>query len=210
MLADNMSPEANQNACVHIIDDDEDMRDFLRFTLESAGLNVSGHNQASSFLQTFDLWQPGCVVLDLKLSDQSGLEVQNELKSLPREIPVLFISAHGDIPTVVQAMRNGAVGFISKPIDPADFLDQVRHALNRDCDNIELAHQRMIALERIAKLTPRERQVLEQVAAGHPNKIIARNLDISPKTVELHRSSVMRKLNADSVADLVKVVLLYL
>lgn len=209
-LAADIPMPAADKAIVHIIDDDEDMRDYLAHVLQSENIETACHEGAEEFLAAFDLWSPGCVVLDLRLPDSCGLTVQNQLKSLRREIPILFISAFAEIPNVVDAMQNGAVGFISKPIDPEDFLKQVDHALTLDRAHLARTRDRLRALEHIAQLTPRELEVLEQVAAGHPNKVVAQILEISPKTVELHRASVMRKLKADSVADLVKIALLYL
>jgi RNA polymerase sigma factor (sigma-70 family) len=188
---------------VFIVDDDPAMRQSLRWLTESVGLQVETFDTAEAFLDTYSPERPGCLVLDVRMPGMSGLDLQTTLVERNVSIPVIIVTGHGEVQSAVRAMKNGAVNFIEKPFSDQDLLDAVRHALDQDAQTRDSADARRQVADRFALLTPRERQVLLLVVNGRANKQIAAELEISQKTVEVHRSHVMQKLQAQSVAELV-------
>lgn len=193
---------------VFIVDDDPAMRKSLRWLTESVGMQVETFPTAEAFLDTCDPQRPGCLVLDMRMPGMSGLELQEQLLSRRITLPVIIVTGHGEVQSAVKAMKAGAIGFIEKPFSDQELLDAVRHAIDVDEKNRQRSAQCEQIETRYAQLTQRERQVLERVVNGRANKQIAAELSISQKTVEVHRSHVMQKLQAQSVAELVHMVLL--
>jgi two-component system, LuxR family, response regulator FixJ len=172
--------------------------------MASNGIAVQTFPSAAAFIQSYRRGDPGCLVLDVRLPGMSGPELQDYLRRESIEIPIVFVSAHADVPTAVNAMKGGAVDFIQKPFDYRDAVAAVRRALERDAAARERRARREQLAERLAALTERERGVLQRIIEGKPNKVIAAELDISVKTVEAHRAKVMEKMAVDSVAELVR------
>lgn len=195
---------------IFIVDDDEDVREALSELLESVGLKAEVFACAQAFLDRYDPERPGCLVLDIQMPGMSGLALQQELKQQGSNLPVVMITAYGDVPTAVQAIKDGALEFLQKPFRDEEFLDYVRGALDRDAAGRRSEAVRKDILARLARLTPRERDVLEQLVRGGANKAIAKELGIGERTVETHRSSIMEKLEARSLAGLINTVLPYL
>jgi two-component system response regulator FixJ len=193
-----------QRAVVHIVDDDDAVRDSLGMLFKSVGLNARLYASAESFLAGYDATAPGCLISDVRMPDLSGLDLQARLNSAGADIPVIFITGHGDVPMAVAAMKAGAVDFLQKPFRDQELLDRVQKALKIDRRRRVTSIRRQQARERLGTLTPREREVMQQVVRGHPNKTIAAALGVSQRTVELHRSRVMHKMGAKSLADLVR------
>ncbi|HZV55527.1 MAG TPA: response regulator [Rhodocyclaceae bacterium] len=194
---------------IHVVDDDASLRRALAFLLGSAGWNVATHESAEAFLAA---WQPpappGCLILDIRMPLMSGLELQRLLKSRDIHLPVIFLTGHGDISMAVQAMKFGACDFIEKPFKDQVLLDAVGRALRRDMALRGEKRDREAIRERLARLSPRELQVARLVAEGLPSKTISTQLDISERTVQVHRLHLMAKLEVHSVAELAKLVLL--
>lgn len=193
---------------VHIIDDDDAARDSLRFLLESAKLTARAYESAASFLQRLSQIEPGCVITDVRMPEINGIELLQRLQSAPVRLPVIVITGHGDIALAVEAMKLGATDFFEKPYDDEALLGAVRSALSRREDEVKRESTKIEIQGRIAELTPRERQVLEGLIAGQPNKNIAFDLEISPRTVEIYRANVMTKMRASSLSELVRMALL--
>jgi two-component system, LuxR family, response regulator FixJ len=192
---------------VFIVDDDEAVRGALRLLLKSVGLAAVAFSTAQEFLAAYAPSQPGCLVLDVRMPEMSGLELQQRLNIRGAVIPVIFISGHGDIPMAVEAIQQGAFDFLQKPFRDQDLIDRIQSALAKDlASRTELKAHAEIR-ERLATLTPREREVLNLVTSGKPNKVMAGDLGLSQRTVEIHRSRVMGKMGASSVAQLVRMVL---
>ena len=179
----------------YVVDDDESIRTLWRWLMESNGIAVRTFASAGEFIECYRD-EPGCLVLDVRLPGMSGLELQDYLRRNGVEIPIVFTSAHGDIPTAVNAMKGGAVDFIQKPFSYREVLAIIEKAFQRD------AEIRAVAT-RLAALTGRERAVMQRIIEGKPNKLIAADLDISVKTVEYHRAKLMEKTGASSIAELV-------
>ena len=190
----------------YVVDDDESIRTLWRWLLESNGIAEQTFATAAQFLEGYRDGR-GCLVLDLRLPGMSGLELQEHLKRRGVEIPIVFVSAHGDIPAAVSAIKGGAVDFIQKPFSYREVLAIIAKAMARDDEIRELRARRVAIAARLAALTERESDVLRRIIEGKQNKIIAGELDISVKTVELHRSKVMEKMDVDSVAELVQLML---
>jgi two-component system response regulator FixJ len=196
-----------QNKSVYVVDDDEAVRDSLRLLLKSTGITAHGYASAPEFLAAYDAAQPGCVLLDVRMPGMSGLEMQHELNVRGAMIPVIFISGHGDIPMAVEAMQHGAFDFLQKPFRDSDLLERVERALTRDSEiRVRLKHTDRIR-ERLASLSPREREVLDLVTQGKANKMVAGDLGVSQRTVEIHRAHVMQKMDAGSLAELVRMMM---
>ncbi len=196
----------NPEPTVFIIDDDEAVRRFLSGLIASVGLHVETYASAQEFLDANEPSQPGCLLLDIRMPGMSGLELQKELASRDIRIPIIILTGHGNVQVAVHAMKAGAVDFIEKPFNNELLLDRIQMAVAESVDaDTTRVKQDEIAL-RMELLTPREHQVLDIVAAGETNKAVARRLDISEKTVEIHRARVMEKMQAKSLADLVKMV----
>jgi FixJ family two-component response regulator len=192
---------------VFVVDDDEGVRNSLRFLLKSVGLAANAVGSASEFLATYRPSQPGCLVLDVRMPGMSGLELQEQLNLRGAVIPVIFITGHGDIPMAVEAMQQGAFDFLQKPFRDQDLIDRIQRALERDARNRAALDQHARIRERLDSLTPREREVLALMTRGKPNKIMAAELGVSQRTVEIHRARVMEKSRAASLAQLVRMVL---
>jgi FixJ family two-component response regulator len=189
---------------VYLVDDDPDLRKALQRLLESAGLQVAAFASAQEFLHDHDRVGPGCLVLDLAMPGLSGLQLQRELEQRASPLPIVFLTGRGDIAASVQAMKHGASDFLTKPVDDAELLVAIHEALATDRLRRSAQAERDRIAGCLAGLTERERQVLEQVAAGRLNKQIAADLGTAEKTIKFHRGNLMRKLSVRSVADLVK------
>jgi two-component system, LuxR family, response regulator FixJ len=194
-------------ATVYIVDDDEAVRGALQLLLKSAGYVTAPFESAQEYLSRYSTLQPGCLVLDVRMPGMSGLELQQELNRRGAIIPVIFISGHGDIPMAVEAIHAGAFDFLQKPFKDQDLLDRVAKALAGDgllrAQHIEAASVQ----ELLATLTPREHEVLAMLVAGKPNKVMAADLNLSQRTVEVHRARVMEKMHARSLAQLVRMTM---
>jgi len=191
---------------VFVVDDDTGVREAIRLLLRSVGLRAEVFSLARTFLESYDPDVPGCLVLDLRMPGISGLELQDRLIKLGSELPIIFVTAHGDVPTAVIAVKAGAVDFIQKPFQDQKLLDMVHHALDLDAQARKERAELARIEDRLRSLTPREREVLELVVAGKMNKIISRELGISQRTVEIHRARVMDKMEASSVSQLVRMI----
>lgn len=187
---------------VHVVDDDAGIRDSIDFLVSSVGYQCQNYASAEAFLETFKTGTPGCLVVDVRMSSMSGLELQRLLAERGSTLGVVFVTGHGDVPMAVKAMRGGAVDFLEKPFNDQRLLDCINEALRYSAQATAGAVCRAAIDARLARLTTREREVLDLVVAGKPNKVIAATLDISIKTVEVHRSNVMEKMAVMSVAEL--------
>ncbi len=196
-----------QQPTVFVVDDDDAVRKSLRFLFKSLGLTADCYATAQDFLARYRPEQPGCLVLDVRMPGMSGLELQQALNLRGAMLPVIFITGHGDIPMAVEAMQHGAFDFLQKPFRDQDLLDRVQRALAKDAENRK-AHRDVEQLRRrFAELTPREREVLQLLMAGKSNKVMAADLGLSQRTVEIHRARVMEKTGAHSIAQLVRMAL---
>lgn len=192
---------------VFIVDDDEAVRDSLGFLMQSVGLKARSFESAQAFLDAYQSHDAGCLVLDIRMPGMSGLELQERMNGAGITIPIIFISGHGDVPMAVRALKAGAFDFIQKPFNDQTLLDCVQRAIQEDMGRREERAARSDVMQRIESLTPREREVLDLVVAGHPNKVIGAELGVSQKTVEAHRARVMEKLEAKSLSELVRLSL---
>jgi two-component system, LuxR family, response regulator FixJ len=192
---------------VFVVDDDEAVRSSLRLLLKSVGLAATALSTAQEFLSNYRPQQPGCLVLDVRMPGMSGMELQQQLNMRGAVIPVIFISGHGDIPMAVEAMQQGAFDFLQKPFRDQDLIDRIQRALAKDRDNRAQLMERTRIRERLESLTPREREVLALVTSGKANKVMAGDLGVSQRTVEIHRARVMEKMGATSLAQLVRMVM---
>ena len=201
MTADTAMPP---DPTVFVVDDDPAMRDSLCWLLQSVDLHVETYPSADAFLAAYDPGRPGCLVLDVRMPGMSGLNLQDELRTRHIRLPIIMLSGHAEVPTAVRALKAGAIDFMEKPFSDELLLDRIRQAIDLDREQREAEARRTAVAARYALLTPREREVMELVTAGKANKVIAADLGLSPKTVEVHRAAVMDKMRADSVADLVR------
>ena len=198
---------AQRPPIVFIVDDDAAVRSSLRLLVKSVGLNAAMMNSAHEFLANYDPVQAGCLILDVRMPGMSGLELQQQLNLRGAVIPVIFITGHGDVPMAVAAMQQGAFDFLQKPFRDQDLIDRVQRALKKDRKNrVELCELSRIR-ERCDSLTPREREVLALLTSGKANKVMAADLGLSQRTVEIHRAHVMEKMGASSLAQLVRMVM---
>jgi two-component system, LuxR family, response regulator FixJ len=194
-------------ASVFVVDDDDAVRSSLRLLLKSVGLSATVFASAQEFLTRYTPDQPGCLLLDVRMPGMSGLELQDYLNVHGATIPVIFITGHGDVPMAVEAMQHGAFDFLQKPFRDQDLLDRVQRALEKDrATRAQLSEQDSIR-ERLESLTAREREVLDLVTRGLANKVMAAELGVSQRTVEIHRARVMEKMGASSLAQLVRMVM---
>ena len=191
---------------VSIVDDDDAGRESLRWLIESVGLKVEAFASPIEFLEQFDGSHPGCLVLDIRLPKISGLDVLKTIRDRGIETPAIMITAFGDVPMAVRAMKNGAVDFLQKPFNDQELLDRIQQSIEDDYRLREVDKDRNEIMSRLEKLTVRDREVLSRLVQGKQNKQIAREMDISPKTVEAHRAKVMEKMRADSLVKLVQMV----
>jgi FixJ family two-component response regulator len=195
---------AESEPTVHIVDDDPSVRDALERLIRSMGLRARTYGSANEFLEGGPPAGPGCVVVDVRMPGMSGLELQEELAAYEGGLPVVFITGHGTIPMSVRAMKFGAIDFLTKPFDDQDLLDAVHRAIEKDGEIRTKLQDLEGVRRRVALLTPREREVFERVVAGRLNREIAEDLGASVKTIKVHRSRVMRKMQAASLAHLVR------
>jgi two-component system response regulator FixJ len=192
------------DATIYVVDDDDGMRRALDTLLGTVGYKTALFALPSEFLARFKADTPGCLILDIRMPEMSGLEVQQQLNRAGAMLPVIFITGHGDVPMAVQAMKEGAFQFIQKPFRDQELLDHINHALQFDRDNRKDFALRAEVQRRVETLTPREKQVMDLVVEGEANKVMAIDLGLSERTVEIHRAKVMEKMGARSVAHLVK------
>jgi two-component system, LuxR family, response regulator FixJ len=193
---------------VFVVDDDPAVRDSLRWLLQSVDLAVETFATGEAFLEAYDPARPGCLVLDVRMPGMSGLRLQEELGKRGITLPVIVITGYAEVQTAVRALKTGAFDFIEKPYSDEVLLECIHRAIETDREAREVEALRTELAGRFALLTPREREVMELVTAGKANKVIAADLGLSPKTVEVHRAAVMDKMGADSVAELVRFELL--
>jgi two-component system response regulator FixJ len=193
---------------VHVIDDDDAVRDSLAFLLETADLSVRTYASAVEFLDAVPTMPHGCIVTDVRMPQMSGVDLARRLKELGVPDPVIVITGHADVPLAVEAMKAGVADFIEKPFDDEVILAAIRTALERGGKDIEGAAERARIAERIAALSGREKEVLDGLVAGHANKVIAYDLGISARTVEVYRANVMTKMGAASLSELVRMALI--
>lgn len=189
---------------VYVVDDDDAVRDALTLLLEVSGFAARGCASAQAFLDIYEPGRPACLVLDVRMPGTGGLELQELLSQREVDIPIIFITGHGEVPTSARAFRAGAVDFLEKPFSDAVLLDRVAEALTRVSRTRRHTRAREAATGRYAQLTPREREVMARVVAGSSSKEIARALGVSHRTVETHRARIMDKMHAESLAELMR------
>jgi FixJ family two-component response regulator len=192
---------------VFVVDDDAAICRSIAILLGSVRRAAETFASAGDFLEAYDPDRPGCLVLDVRMPGMSGLELQKRLESRGSTLPVIFLTAHGDVPMAVEAIQTGAVDFVQKPFRDQELLDKIEHAIEEDARRRESRAEHDDVTARIDSLSPRERQVLEMVTDGHANKVIAAELGVCQRTVEIHRAHVMRKMRAHSLAELVQTTL---
>ena len=196
-----------KNPVVMVVDDDSGVRNAMRILLTSVGIEATLYASAQEFLAAYQPAQPGCLVLDIRMPGMSGLELQQQLNLRGAVIPVIFMTGHGDIPMAVEAMQHGAFDFLQKPFRDQDLLDRIQRAIVKDAELRQSLGEHARIKTYLESLTPREREVLDLMTQGKQNKSIAQDLGVSPRTVEIHRARVMEKMNAQSVAELVRMML---
>ncbi len=196
-----------QRQIIHVIDDDEAMRDSMTWLLEGEGYAVACYDSAASFLAARNEHMRGCIVLDVRMPEMSGLELHEKLEALGSRLPIIFVTGHGDVPMAVGALQRGACDFIEKPFNNEDLLTRIRRALELDAQRSARQQRDSAIAQRLEQLTQREREVMQLVVAGKLNKQVADELDISMKTVEAHRARVMEKMGVRTLAELVKAVM---
>ncbi len=193
---------------VHIADDDESVRQSLAFLLSTAGMVVRLYESAAAFLEAPDNIQEGCLITDVRMPEMSGIELLHELKVRSISLPTIVITGHGDVPLAVEAMKCGAIDFIEKPFDSEAIIRAVQSAKERVDKRARECESEAALAAKLASLSKRERQVLDRLVAGDPNKTIAHDLGISPRTVEVYRAHLMTKMQAKSLSELVRMALL--
>lgn len=193
-----------QEQTVYVVDDDEGIRDGLSLLLETTGQKVKLYSSAIEFLDNFNAHEHGCLILDIRMPRMTGLDLQKRLNAMGATIPIIFITGHGDIPMAVEAMRLGALDFIRKPFREQDLLDRINQALQIDAGRSQHEREQGVIIAKLEQLSERERQIFERVTKGDMNKVIAYELGISERTVEVHRSQVMKKLEVKTLAELVR------
>ncbi len=192
---------------VHIVDDDQAIRDSLGFLMKSVGFESQTYESAEAFLDQAEVDRPGCLVVDIRMQGMSGLELQQVLNHEGIDIPVIIITGHGDIPMAVEAMKAGAVDFLEKPFDNELLVARIRQSVKEATKKQDKESRVATAKAHLAQLTPREVEVMNLLVAGKHNKVIANELNISVRTAEAHRAKVMKKLQADSLSDIVRIAL---
>ncbi|MBK1646136.1 DNA-binding response regulator [Thiocapsa imhoffii] len=197
----------NKNPTIFVIDDDDDVRQSLRWLFESVKLRVEDFSSAGDFLAHVEVDRPGCVILDVRMPEMDGLELLQALQARLIGLPVIMISGHGDVPMAVRAMQMGAIDFLQKPVNHQHLLERTRFALAEDRRFREEFGDPLEMSARFELLTPKERTVLDKMVHGHANKVIARDLGVSIRTIETHRANLLRKLGVQSVADLVRLTI---
>jgi FixJ family two-component response regulator len=199
--------KATTEPTVFIVDDDQEVREAIQLLMKSVGLEARSFDSAQTYLAQFDPGHPGCLILDVRMKGMSGLDLQQRLAQAPIHPPVIIITGHGDVPMAVRAVKAGAVDFIEKPFNDQTLLDAVHRAFDQDARNRGQASRLADIEERLTRLTPREREILDQVIAGKRNKVISLDLGISQSTVEAHRAKVMEKMEARSLSDLMRMMM---
>ena len=199
-----MNTSSPEKSTVYIVDDDQAIRHAMELLMRSVGLDYEIFHSGDDFLSSHTDDRAGCLVLDIRMPGLGGLELQERLNELGSSLPIIFITGHGDVPMAVEAMQKGAVDFIQKPFRDQELLDRISEALKVDQARRSEREGQTEVRNRISKLTNRERQVLDLVVTGKPNKVIAYELGVSQRTVEIHRARVMEKMQAKSLADLVR------
>lgn len=194
-------------AAVFLVDDDDAVRDSLHALLTASGFKVEPFSSALAFLAAYTPERKGCLIVDIRMPDMDGLTLQEELRSRQWHIPVIVITGHGDVPLAVRAMKAGALDFLEKPFDDAVLLDSVKRGLDAAARNEGTDSLAREAAEKLSALTQREREVLEHLVAGHSNKIIAHELGISPRTVEIHRAHLSEKMRARSLSEVIRLAI---
>lgn len=202
-----MSRTEPGSSSVFIVDDDEAVRDSLALLLRLGGLQAQAYASAEAFLAQYARHTPGCLLLDVRMPGMSGLDLQRELAARDIALPVIVMTAHGDVATARAALKAGAFDFFEKPVDDTILIDVVRNALDHDARERESTARTDATRQRMARLTPREREVMQQLAEGKHNRDIAQALGISPRTVEVYKARMMEKLQARSLADVIKLAL---
>lgn len=196
-----------QQPTVFIIDDDEAVRDSLGLLMQSVGQSVEVYASPADFLAAYNENNPGCIVMDIRMPGMSGLELQAKLNEMHCILPIIFITGHGDVQMAVQAIKNGAMNFIQKPFRDQELLDLINDGLKLDSEQRKELLEHKEILKRLATLTDREREVLHHVVEGKANKVIAADISLSQRTVEIHRSRVMEKMGTKSLAHLVRQIM---
>jgi two-component system response regulator FixJ len=195
------------DAMVYVIDDDDAARESLEFLMRSANFSVTSYESGSAFLRALPQIVHGCVITDVRMPGLSGIELLRRMKDIDVKLPVIVITGHGDVPIAVEAMKLGAADFFEKPFDGDKMIAAVQSALSDWRKDADRDAERKELQDRLAALTPRERDVLKGLVAGNPNKVIAFNLGISPRTVEIYRANVMTKMKSGSLSELVRMAL---
>ena len=195
---------SDNQTTVFVVDDDDAVRDSLMDLVDSVGLKTEGFPNAQVFLNAYDASRRGCLVLDIRMPGMSGLELQEKLSELNSSLPIIFITGHGDIPMAVRAIQRGAVDFIQKPFRDQELLDRINDALEKSTQTQAVKAEQQEFDRHVQTLTQREREVMEMIVNGKANKVIAIDLGLSQRTVELHRARVMEKMKARTLADLVR------
>jgi FixJ family two-component response regulator len=196
-----------ESARVYIVEDDEAVRDSLQLVLQSIGYKVATYDSATRFIECWTPDMAGCLVLDIRMPGMNGMELQRRLNERNSILPIIFVTGHGDVPMAVEAMQQGAIDFVQKPYREQELLEKIERAFALDRNNRSSLQSQQDIAERLASLTPRELDVLRLMVEGKANKVIAIDLNISQRTVEIHRARVMEKLNANSLAHLVRMVM---
>ncbi len=192
---------------VYVVEDDEAVRDSLELLLKSDGKPVKTYDNANAFLKDYSEKMAGCIVLDIRMPGMDGMELQKKLNDKHSILPIIFVTGHGDVPMAVDAMKEGAVDFIQKPYREEALLQKIEAALEQDLEQRKTLGEKQEILRRVKSLTPREHEIMDRMIAGQANKVIAIELEISQRTVEIHRSRVMHKMGTHSLAHLVRMVL---
>lgn len=195
-------------SCVYIVDDDEAVSGGIKRLVESVGLKAAVFSGGQEFLDAYGRSEPGCLVLDIRMPNMNGITLQSKLTENDINIPIIFLTGHGDVPTATKAFKGGAFDFFEKPFNENELLDRIQQALAKDLCQRDAFALRRDSIERLKQLSDRERQVLDLIMAGKPNKNIAMNLKLSQSTIEVHRANVMRKMKAESLAQLVTLVIM--
>jgi len=199
-----MPSKEKARSTVYIVDDDQAIRHAMELLMRSVGLTYEIFPSATDFLAHHTNDRAGCLVLDIRMPGIGGLELQEKLNDSGSTLPIIFITGHGDVPMAVDAMQKGAVDFIQKPFRDQELLDRINEALETDLERRTARQEKADVLEKISKLTNREREVFDLVVTGKPNKVIAYELGVSQRTIEIHRARVMEKMSARSLAELVR------
>lgn len=191
---------------VFVVDDDEAVRGGLQQLLQTIGLNVQTYASADEFLASYRPGQAGCLVLDIRMPGMGGLDLQEQLARQGIQLPIIFLTGHGDVPAAVRALKGGAMDFLEKPFNSQVLLDLIQQAIRRDADTRTRVAEELEVTRRLTTLTEREREVLDMMTGGKANKVIAMELGISERTVEFHRGKIMKKMQARSLAELINMV----